>query len=277
MIKDVVTQKRRGDEGVFSRLSANTRRTLESLLRSPVGAKAVEEAEAELVARRQRLLAEAAELEAARGRELARLDKAAGVAQRNAEAAAHAAAAARHAKDVAVLEARGVDLAYVRQRRSILDELRSSADRRIGDFIFQLGDLEHRQLPFALTSWFEHDKDTRSGGVLQLARRSNTADCAAAATALQAARKAAEAMQLQALRYSEVSSALRSLCTDLQGPLGALELNPPSLTASLSEVGDSLPWNGAPAWVTSEPYVRDKDTADAWLATRRTAAERAGA
>lgn len=237
------------DEGVLGKLSNRTRRIIEAIARSPYADKAVADEEKAIMARRSALGAELKKLEATPIDD--RLVAAVHAARAGIEQAEQALQAARqqHREVDAALSAAQTN--SDRRMASILHELHETADERLWIFVGKLKGIITHDLSLAIELTIETKRN--AVGYIERNYRSNVELLQRAEQACQRVIAAANAARLQPLDYVEVSQRLMGWCEELSGPLGAVKVNPPTLTAEFAEVGPNAPWSGSPTWIVEQP------------------------
>lgn len=246
----------RQDESIFGKLSPATRRTVEALIRSPLGKQALQDIESQSVAQRRAVLARIDQEVKSYGSAMAALEGAAAVAVQRLQQAEQALREARAACTTAQMAGYGAQLRHEKARRDLEIELMRGADERLHSFHFEVSNLITRDLAVALRFWPDLALKPSPG----FSQQSNSEDVEAARIALQAAVQQTEAAMQKAMTYDEASEALRALCATLAQPLAKIELNPPQLTAGLADVGRPIDWRGHSEWEVTE--VPAETTAD---------------
>lgn len=229
------------------KLTPRQRTSLDAIIKSPLAERAIAEAEAEKVTERRALAARLRELESLAAKEA----PAAAAEKQEADTELQKAQAA-----MPLLVQRAVDAANRlrlverhKARGKVERELRDGSDPRLKDWRHYLEALAgyaanafrsapHKEItPFGLRTVVATNADEVS------AARAVLGECIARANLL----------ELAPLSYLEVSAALTEMGERLQGPLAALQLNPPQL-ANDGEVGRPLPWaDGRPmTWRVEE-------------------------
>lgn len=142
---------------------------------------------------------------------------------------------ATRAKDLGILES----------------EIRAAADPRLAEFVYYCESIEDHDLVVAYTTWMTSSGWGKGGAVLH----TNVDDLQAGRQACKLAKVQCLALQMRALSYAEVTTALSELCMDLAGPLSRAYINPPQIAMD-GEVGPPLPWTGESEWVVEEVNQR---------------------
>lgn len=238
------------DEGVLGKLSNRTRRIIEAIARSPYADKAVADEEKATIARRSVL---GAELQRLRSTPIDhRLVSAVHAARADIEKAEQALQAARQKHRDADVILSTAQLDAERRHASVLQELHETADDRLWQFIAKLRGIITHDLSLAIELSIETNRNVL--GHIERSYRTNVDALTRAEKACQRVISAADASRLEALDYVEVSQRLMAWCEELAGPLGAVKVNPPSLTAEFAEVGPNAPWSGSPNWIVEQPF-----------------------
>ncbi|MDO9164017.1 MAG: hypothetical protein Q8N35_17195 [Methylococcaceae bacterium] len=135
--------------------------------------------------------------------------------------------AAKAGRNMAWMEASGLDQQMQGRERAIERELAAGADHRIAEYRFEINNLLGR-VRVKEEYWFDHD-GTWVNGVQGTIQRSNIDDVISATDNLNNAVTALNDLQLSAATYTEVTQNLRGLSDTLRAPLAKLKMHPPTL------------------------------------------------
>ena len=242
------TTNDRLDGSIFGKLSARTRATIEALTKSPLAAQALASVELEAVTRRRQIADDLAALEKAHPALQAASEKEVGRAAVAVATADAALEVARQKFKIAQGAGNLVEIRHAQACHALTIELRTSADVRLAEFEFELGQLIGNDLVAAMQVWIDTALSRPGNTVIE----SNLAQVTAAKAACQRAAIQARGLQLEPLGYTDVSQWLMRLCAEVAPALSLLEINPPCLTAEHTEVGRPITWGGSPVWVADE-------------------------
>lgn len=232
------------DSSFLSRLSPFSRRRLESLLQSEFAEQIEREGQHEALQERIRLVGELRDLEAGVAQPKKALETAMQRQVAKTAQAQRALAVELDAEKALRRQDYGSEIGHLNRRKEIVGKLEASADPRLKDFIFYLGELLSVDTKVALQFGFETG-DPWWGGRPRLT--SNGAEVSAARSALQDAIDQANALRHSAVSFTEVTRRFEAICQLLSVPLARLDLNPPSLTID-DQVAPPMRWNGALVW-----------------------------
>lgn len=135
--------------------------------------------------------------------------------------------AAKAGRNMAWMQASGLDQQMGGRERAIERELAAGADHRIAEYRFEINNLLGR-VRVKEEYWFDHD-GTWVNGVQGTIQRSNIDDVISATDNLNNAVTALNDLQLSAATYTEVTQNLRGLSDTLRAPLAKLKMHPPTL------------------------------------------------
>jgi len=135
--------------------------------------------------------------------------------------------AAKAGRNMAWMQASGLDQQMQGRERAIERELAAGADHRIAEYRFEINNLLGR-VRVKEEYWFDHD-GTWVNGVQGTIQRSNIDDVISATDNLKNAVTALNDLQLSAATYTEVTQKLQGLSDTLKAPLAKLKMHPPTL------------------------------------------------
>jgi len=135
--------------------------------------------------------------------------------------------AAKAGRNMAWMQASGLDQQMQGRERAIERELAAGADHRIAEYRFEINNLLGR-VRVKEEYWFDHG-GTWVNGVQGIIQRSNIDDVISATDNLKNAVTALNDLQLSAATYTEVTQNLRGLSDTLKAPLAKLKMHPPTL------------------------------------------------
>lgn len=252
---------------------------LTALLNGPLAKRALHEIDIDQTEKRRANACSLAELPGIHAATIKESELACEAAARLAERIETDLQAARTALQSARSAATSAQMAYAGRRHALEQELIGMADPRLATFIDMLELISGTDLVFKLNYWSsaETTKDIWGNSFMRPVLASNSAEISTARAALLDVGKLARAMRLSAVDYADVSRALVAWCESLIGPLSALELNPPSLSADQSEVGVPFRWVGQPKVLARQSESVSATPTAANLHDRRKDLNRTGA
>ena len=221
---------------------------LTALLNGPLAKKALHDLDADQLAQRRAKVARLAELPRIHDAAIAKSLQVCETAARHLDRTETELRTARAALQAARSAAGATQTAHDDARHALEQELLKMADPRLSQFVTLAQLICDYDLTMKLTYWAagEEVKDQWGDKFTRPVLGNNIETIAVARAALVDAVKQASKMRLAAVDYAQVSQALVTWCESLKAPLAALELNPPCLSADLSEVGLPFKWTGQP-------------------------------